>query len=453
MSATVKNQAMLSRKDFSDIEFILQETQRLQSLDVGKLMEFYKENPREGLHTISTGPGGRQFLSTSAASQRFRQITSRGLRALGESAIRFDPDDLVGSLRTTLAATISDGSLMELTDENAHSLFEKATALSESRHEAFVRHIPCYVVSHTHPETFNIGPVNFMLMKRFLAASGEVLRTEAKWLGKDGVSDLIKYLSEFTWLASIQVGKCAPVVARRWATTGVQVALDLLKLFGFPERTKRVGHADSPGHRHALFDVGSRTDGTFTVSFQRQGKDAIISDDWYRMFTSTAEWRVAESLINANWVAWGSPSEPVLRFVEGLTWYGDAVVDPEANSRTVKYWTSIERTLSLTRGDDFVRRAATISLEKDGNYTNWRSMCERSYGHRSAIVHGARRYSPQESNEIAVVAAKFSRSVLLGYLGLASWARSLENLNKAHLTRAFSHLDKMTKTAEREAAS
>lgn len=336
-----------------------------------------------------------------------------------------------------------------LTDENAHDLFRKAVQSVAELHEALTHYIPCSVVSQTKPDKFTIGPVTFSLMEHFLKEHSEGLRQSGDWLGEKGFSKFRSFFSEFLWVAAIAVPKCDLSVSQERARNGVQAALDLFKLFVGGNRARYVGHAYGTAPRFRLSDLASRDGGIFRLSFRAQSPDAIVADDWPRLFTPAPEWKVANALLLTYWHSWGKAPEPVVRFWEALAWHGDAISEPDANARVVKFWTAIERAVTLKQGDRVVKRAAAISIEENEVYPEWLGYCEKSYVYRSNIVHGTKRYAPLQSKRMAAHAERLSRNVLLGYLAFAGEAGSLKALTKDHLQRMFKKIDQIGEDAAR----
>lgn len=436
----------LARKDYNDYEFILQEIGQLAVLNGPELMKYYSEHRHDALHMLQAS-SGNYLPATNAATGRFEQIVSRGLAALGKEGHRFDPNKVLGALKREFAVFLENPGDRTLTDENAHDLFKAAVQSVGSSHEALTHYIPCSVVAEVNPDRFTIGPVTFSLMEHFLKEHSGTLRQSGHWLGEKGFAVFESLFSEFLWVASIAVPKCDLSVSRERASTGVQAALDLFKLFVGGDRARYVGHAYSHAPRFKLANLASSDLVTFRFSFSAQSPNAIVADDWFRYFSRAPEWKVANALLLAYWHSWGRASEPVVRFGEALAWHGDAISERDANARVVKFWTAIERVVTLKEGDPVVARAATISIVEDAEDAKWLSYCQKSYGQRSNIVHGAKRYDALQSGRIAARAESLSRNVLLGYLSLARAAGSLQALTREHLERVFRKIDKIGKDA------
>ncbi len=444
----VINHEKLSRKDYTDYEFIVQEVCRLIELGPKQLLKYYSEHKEDALSTL-WGSDGRTLPCTRTAWERFDQIVTRGLKALGPNARTHDPSNLRSALIRKFAAE-AQKIVADTTQENAHEIFEHVVRAVEEKYTELTHYIPCSVVAHKKPERFTIGPVGFVLRDMFMKENESALRAA---LASSPTSDwqfrqLQSFFSKFEWVAFVRVTACDQSVSTARARRVVQRCLDLFKLFIGSERAANVKQGYDLSIPDTISTLVSSEPNSLSLTHGWRLRDAITPDDWYLQLSEVKQWRTAERIISATWENWDDVGEPYQRFLDALSWHGDAIVEPDAQARIVKFWTAIERVVSLKNGDPVTRRAAVMSVADVGDFDGRFQQCQKLYANRSDIIHGTEAYRAGRSPEVAFQTGQLSQWVITNYLRMINDLESRTTLTRDVLHKALQLLDKISRDAQ-----
>jgi hypothetical protein len=432
---------MLSKKDYTDYEFIVRESERLVALEPAQLLKYYSEHKEDALSTLF-GTEGRSLPCTRAGAERFGQIVVRGLKALGPNARKHSASSLTSALKARFVDKAIE-IVSAITDENAHELFESVARSLEEGHKELTHYIPCSIAAHRKPDRFTIGPVNFLLQDIFMQEKETGLRSSmaSRPTSEWEFEELKKFFSKFSWVASVQVPPCDTSVSTERARAVVQRTLDLFKLVVGSRRAANVRQAYDLTIPDATTTLVSSEVGAFSLSHARRLLDAIVPDDWYDQISEFTQWRVGESIISEHWEKWGDIPEPQQRFLDGLSWHGDAICDQDAQARILKFWTAIERVVSLKDGDPVTERAAIFSVDDVADFPRFFKQCQRLYAKRSNVIHGAEGYKTAMSPASALETEELSKRVLLFYLSVVDGLKLKGTLTRAAVQVVFDRFD------------
>jgi hypothetical protein len=185
------------------------------------------------------------------------------------------------------------------------------------------------------------------------------------------------------------VSRLAPVdsaVGEDRAREAIQSSVDLFKLFVGSSRGARIGHAYLAGLPRYSSTLYSDSVGFHTTQTWAWG-NATVKDDWLDDVVGFRPWIFGEEAISERLQSWERLPDPVQRFLDALAWHGDGVSEPNAAARILKFWTAIERTVSLRIRDKVSTRAAIFSADAN-EFPGQFEKCQRLYSLRSEIVHG-----------------------------------------------------------------
>jgi hypothetical protein len=221
----------------------------------------------------------------------------------------------------------------------------------------------------------------------------------------------------------------------------IQMSLDLLKLIVGKERGAGIRQA----YDHALptqtASLVSAEGKGFAPSWGSRSHDAILNEDWYEMISKSNAWRIGESVLQSYSNAWEEPREPYQRFLDALRWHGEGISDPEPHSRLVKYWTAIERMVSLRSNDNVTRKAALLSCRDAQDFPDQFQKCQRLHGKRSAVVHGSASRGVEESEAIASEVENLSKGIICSFLSLLRNLEATGQCDRKALEAEFQLLD------------
>jgi hypothetical protein len=246
---------------------------------------------------------------------------------------------------------------------------------------------------------------------------------------------VVEYYKPYGWVAEVRVAACDEAISRVRAELAVQAALDLLKLFAFGSH---FGDRLRLGAHHGIIDkvadIVRHEDRRFQITWRRGTHWALVEDGWFdEMARGAAGYlNAAEQLIEA-YLSPEKPFDVATRWLDALSWYGQAVEERVPSAKIVKYVAALER-LTITeetptdddRGltDAVTRRAALLAGGADE--TEWerrRLEAKDLYRWRSKLMHGQR--SPiskeqivtDEHRSMMLKADDLARHVLIGALG------------------------------------
>lgn len=442
----------LSRKDYADYEFIVREIERLLALGgIEERMKYYSEHKEDALATL-WGMEGRSIECTRRGAERFAQIIARGLEAMGPPGRKHSVLSLTSALKRRFVDKALEISA-NTTDENAHEIFDSLVSEVEKEHKGLTHHIPCSLAAHHEPSRFVIGPVRFVLRDIFMKENEAALRQ--RWKSEHTTDlhydELQRFFSKYDWVASVQVPACDSSVSKGRAQEVVKRVLDFFKLVVGGDRAARVRQAYDLATPNMTVTLASTDMGEFSISWSRRVAGAIVPDDWYRQISEFKPWQIGESIISDHWKNWEVVPEPLQRFLDGLSWHGDALSDTDSQAAILKFWTAIERVVSLKENDhEVIRRASVFSVANLSQFPKRFRECQRLYAYRSKIIHGAVGYKTPKSSAVAAEMEDLSKRVVLFYLFVAEGLKSRGTLTRDALREVFDNYDKLSRQAQGE---
>lgn len=433
-----------ARKDFKDFKFIGQELGRLLDMQPSELRKHLVEHPEDFFATLS-GPDGDALFFTAEGERRFRQIAVRGLDAIGAARRKHFLPEIVEKLKAEFIGR--KVAKFIISEENAHDLFDASLAAATAEHVPLVHFIPCSVVAGDRPPRFDIGPVSFVLSKTFLEENDLALRkcldmTQGPQWAYEGIH---RFFAGFHWVARVSVDACEPTVSQRRARKIAQFALDLFKLIVGSGRASNVRQGYDLGMPISTATLISPEPDRFSFSLHREAHDVALADSWHSVLLSSRGWKIAESVVETYSKTWDDLPEPLQRFLDGLTWHGEAVSDLEPQSRLVKFWIAIERVVCLQRSDNITRRAAVLTSKDRSDFENRFKVCQSLYGKRSSVIHGSAARGSEDFLALALSTENLSRAVLSSYLFIVENLRRHNQLTNSALKLAFGRLQSQFK--------
>jgi hypothetical protein len=437
----------LSRKDYTDFEFIYGEVKKLLGLSPSELMKYYDEHPEDTPYFLSR-PDGFLLMFTLAGERRFQQVLQRGLRSLAERSTKYDPEAVLHNLKDEVVARLLNGP--EVSDENAHAVFDSVIDTLTKAQVSVTHYVPCSLVAHRKTTRFTIGPVTFTERKLFLDEHRAALLNRGIERPDPLLEQLERFFSMFSWIGRVTIPPCDPNISKARANETVQRALDLFKLFIGSPRASLVRRAYDVGAPSKMVFLTSTAEDTYALSYDG-GKltDAVVNEDWYDQIKSFPQWSIAQAVLS-----WASQFESRLpevqqRFLDGLAWHSDAISEGDLASRIVKFWTGIERVVTLKHGDEVQRRAAIMNSDSKADFEEKYKAAKRLYSKRSQIVHGTANRAEDWLGDVALQSEVFSQRILYNYLFLIDrlnlGSTSTDKESRLKLTTWFERADAMSK--------
>ncbi len=161
----INNPQKLSRKDFEDYEFIVEELARMGRMSFPEIKDHHKQHPEDNLYTLHHPKDNHLMLFTREGMKRFWQIGRRGLKSLGPEGFKYDLDNVVTELQKLF---------------QSHDVFVAVIAKISEAFLPSAHYVPCTLVAHTRPPQFQIGPVEFQLSEIFWKNNGDAILADLK---------------------------------------------------------------------------------------------------------------------------------------------------------------------------------------------------------------------------------------------------------------------------------
>lgn len=284
--------------------------------------------------------------------------------------------------------------------------------------------IPCHLMLAKDPDKFTLGPVTF-----HNRSGVNRLITQNKKIQKDDshqskhkrylLAKALRYYRKFRWIAEVTIPDCDAEISAKIAQDAVTSSLNCLHLLLGIRNSSRmqIGGLDISSDRRAKLTIGDDGELEPSISFSYLG-EVIYSDGWSEIL-SAPHILYFKNLYDVALEVTIDPDldRPVSRrFIDAAQWFGEAVRDSSAATRTVKFVTSLERMLMTDERDDIAslvsERVAALCFNPEVSREDWRKNAKSAYDLRSRLVHGSISPSSAILEEGAVNAAEIIEMTL-----------------------------------------
>lgn len=333
------------------------------------------------------------------------------------------------TIRTPLAKALIRRFVLE---QREISISQIERALSEAARIArrslgtMTHYVPCHLMTAQSPDQFVVGPIRFLNQKAFrrviaerLWQSRSVNRGTARYLGH-----VTNYYKSFGWVAEVSIQQCDKARSENLANQAVTYALDCLQLFFGPSHTSGMVVGGPAIHRDRRGKFTVENDAVhFSASYGGPG-EVGFEDDWPKFFADSD----GQHLLVLFGIALEAAVNPVLdrplstRFLDAVSWYGEATREKVIAARIVKYVTALERMLMTDEKDNITdlvsQRAAAFCADprQSGDFAQWQSKAQFAYGLRSKLVHGSLSQRDSRVADGAKLVHEVSQAALLNSL-------------------------------------
>ena len=231
-------------------------------------------------------------------------------------------------------------------------------------------------------------------------------------------SEATTFFSNYDWIASVVIPECSKEESAERALLAVKTALNIAKLIVGENHSDRLctAYCKNVSKKHAKIYLDDS--GFFNFSFEITSVQNSIGKNWESIFEKQAGYifNICKSTITRI-IKPTQMKDLKNRFIDALTWYGEAVSDVFLPSKLLKYITAIER-MTVTN-DVHVkfqvanRAGALCYILKGGSFEEWKKNIGKLYDKRSSIVHG--RHSPldRELSKHVIEAERIANATLL----------------------------------------
>ncbi|WP_205481308.1 HEPN domain-containing protein [Sphingomonas arenae] len=411
----------------TDVEFIFGEVERF--LELEKQWFETKTAPDELVEAFlwelpHPTDSKRRITCGRAAVERLDMLASLAAQRAGirsQIEVRTMRDPLAKSLLRRFAL---EGRPIEIRE--VERSFSEAARIARRSLKTITHFVPCHLMVAESPDQFQIGPITFLsrtAFRRMMASRLWPARSENRSSYKF-IRDVTQYYRTFGWVAEVTVPDCDSKSSENAALRAVTQALDCMHLLFGPSHTSRMV-IGGPGVRRdcrGQFTVQNEKV-EFSASYSGLG-EVGFADDWISMMDD----HEAQEAVRLFGVALEMVVNPRLnrpiseRFLDAVSWYGEAARERSAAAKVIKYVTSLERMLMTDEKDNITdlisRRIAAFCFDpsETGSLCNWEKKGQKLYGLRSKLVHGSISQRDERVAPGAWDAAEIGRAAILNAL-------------------------------------
>lgn len=377
-------------EDIADIEFIIAEIQRLKSLSTNELRDLFRENKFDWLRTFP-GTDGGSLLCGKEADTRVSKLALRHLGSQTKLKGRVSHERFVGLVKTEITRTFLKQNKV-INERYVAKMLSNATKAVSRDITNLTVFVPCVLVSSKVPESFEIGPVRFTRMERFLRENRDAIN--AKEIGGPA---LLEYFATYQWLAEVSIPNYDAETSKLRASVVVEGALNVLRLLigRSSSFSLRQGHYPSAPLKTAW--LSRMTNDQLRITASWRSDDLPAEDNWFHNVKTKAGHFLAPAENAIRSLVEPAVADPLTqRFLDALTWYGQAIQELEPAPTIVKCVAALERLTMTAKKQEkdlsktLVTRTALLACDGDPNaYENIVARAKAIYDLRSKLMHGA----------------------------------------------------------------
>lgn len=445
----------MPNENLTDVEFIGERVLWFLKLTPEEFMAHIRANPRDGFHSIPNPNSGGMIIIGREAGQRFWKIAERHLASHPDRKTRTNLSSFVEQLRDTFSQLfLQEGrEINQSTVDRWISIAYRATARA---HETATHYIPCALVFSDSLKQVVVGPVTFYHETEFFRLHGgeieklrETIRDDHRknveaaivkgfpqkdaatpeqsaLLGDRLTDGLLEVFKRYQWFAVVNIPAADKEVSYDRALFATRGALNIIKLLLGSDYTHRLRTVGDYGHAGNAATLTRDTAGELHISLSSTPTDHVVGDEWLKKLDTAGRFFTLPCRV-LTLCSGFHPAPPLCaRYLDALTWFGDAVAERSPAAKIVKFVTAIERLCGTgnekddtgkERGvTDIVTSRAAIFYSVVTGIPFDRACKEvtKIYDCRSDVVHGS--VSPYDDKVAAEVARtdEIARMVLLG---------------------------------------
>jgi hypothetical protein len=438
----------------ADIKFLLSECVRLRELT--QRVKPWNLSKADVLGTLPSPTGIGNILCGAEALYRLHGLATVALKQSGASGT-VEPEKVFRALKQIVVQRfIKERRPLDIAQVE-RALAAAAKEAKRSRSDA-VHYIPCRLMQAKDPSTFSVGPVTFRERVSFdhqmeghyatyLETGATLQQIE---MGKFLLPHARHYYEGFTWIAEVKILNCDEEISKERAYLAVTAALDCLHLLFGAYHTDRmtVGGPrlaeDRRAHLH--LDANGALQVSCSSSFTSAGG---FKDGWGEFFAREdiafflhGAGKAIEPLVNP------TVERPVgMRFIDAVTWFGQAAREISDAARIVKAVNALERLVMTGEREGISellsQRAAAVchDPEHDKFFDDIAAKLKDAYDLRSKLVHGSLSpFAPEVKDNSSVTMRLVETALRGGLLFFESEALVDRICTDAQLAKGFGNL-------------
>lgn len=413
-----------------------------------ELNAYSQRNQYDVLCTIQHPDGRGHLICGALAWERFDRLVNRVIDFEPELARRVSIEQLKKIvidvfvqyiLKEQRGVDLSTSELMLMDAAN-----RAKQSLQTTEH-----YLPCVLFLNGGPDEFKIGPVTFtrritffknhkQSFRRSIVSSVNGHIEHVKKAIERGLSHeraatpeqsvhyirglharAIKTFRNYPWVATVRLINCDKQVSEERAAKIVETALHVMRIFLGADSTKKLRLAWSRGDALRVAGMWTDADDLIQVSVGSRGIGPVGFENWHDALTQNDGLEL--QLFGSSLYPLADTIEPIHlheRFIDAISWFGDAATDPEASASVVKYTSAIERLLfgkfhPKTHKKKFIQRVTQVLSAFNYGDVRTNENANKVYNARSELLHGSSSPRGGEIMEQARIAEGLARLCIL----------------------------------------
>lgn len=393
---------------------------------------------------IKHAESGQEFYCGRKSLKSFHKIASIVLESRANAA-DFESSELADRVRDTFlsyAFSDRDWRVSDFID----TWVDTSLAYVRQRHHRYTHYIPCVALQVGKEDKYDFGPITFLRKSLFqdqaikLLANAETARNRLSEKTRQNTAPGLQWCWErksdqvpkspeqrfdelakgVEWIARIAVPRCAHTVSETRTEAALRATLSSLTLLLHGKDGADLRLAHDPFFPAEINKLCSKGDKNIRVSSSWKFGGPAVEDEW----RERVETQGGPLLAVMNYLIQGILNGDNLSFgfqtaLRAITWFADAIRDPNNETCLIKCSTAIECVVlpeNRTATAAFVIRGALLAQRQEQPMSYWAPIARRLYKKRGDIVHGNIDRINAIHNESCDKEIELARNVILQFL-------------------------------------
>jgi len=445
------------QQNLADLRFIYEKVNWYLKQKPEDLIQYFQDHKMDSLYSIPDKRLG-MIICGREASEKFYSIAERYLSSQREGKNKTDLDEFVKKLKEEFSRRFLQED-EEINENKVDRMLSTAYKSSSREFKQLTHYIPCAIFFSRTIDSFEIGPISFLHKTKFESIYGDEIdqlraqikdehrencakaiangfpedsiatEEQSQQLAERLVGGLLSSFENWEWVAVVIISECNEKISYSKAISITKIALNILKLLFGSEFTDQIRTEKDYGEPSKSARLTKIESGKFEISLSSTAGGNVIGDKWLEILSTEASYYfdLATKTLKLS-LEFNDPPALCARFIDALSWYGDAVSEQSYAAKIVKFVTSIERITGTgiekdaegnERGvTDIVTNRSSIlySLATEESLADSKLKVSTIYKCRSDLVHGSLSPFDESCVSNAHKAGEISRMVLLAGL-------------------------------------
>lgn len=441
-----RNEIIANAKN--DLQVIRGQILKFQKMPWEKQVSHFRQHQHDALCSIPHPDGRGHLICGSLAWERFDRLAIRVIDFEPELTRRVSTEQL----RKIVVDVFTQLILKEHREVDlatAEQILMDAADIAKQSLQTTEHYLPCVLFLKGGPDEFKIGPVTFTRRIAFFKKHKQAFRhsvdksvrahiehvnktveqgfpreraatpEQSELFVRKLQARAIKTYRNYPWIATVQITNCDQAISEEHAAKIIDVTLHVMRVFLGADHTKLLRLAWSRGDTLRTAGMWLDAEDLIHVRVGSRGMGPVGFHNWHEALTQSG----GPDLLQVFGSALFQLADPAKssqlheRFIDAITWFGDAATDLEASASVVKYTSAIERLFFGKFHDQHTKAfASRVKLilgvfNCDDGETQKNAI--KVYKARSELLHGSSSPRNEKIKEQARVAEALARLCIL----------------------------------------